>query len=319
MPIIAGIDEAGYGPTFGPLVVTSTVFSVPESSKRDLWELLEDVVSREICRSDEKIVITDSKKVYSRSKGLHRLEDSVLSFMYCLKSSLNSFKDVLQSFSYVNNDNLNIYPWYSNKDLTLPIASKWDSISMYSNKLTNLLKKFDVGFLGIKSLPIPVYDFNKEINKIGNKANLLFNKCGALLIDIWNRFGELSPKVYIDKLGGRNHYLPLLYTMFDNCFIRIDKESASKSVYEVIGDKKRMFISFIQGSETKHFPIALASMCSKYIREIYITMFNLFWQEIIPNIKPTAGYYQDAKRFLEQIADAKVKLGIKDELMIRVK
>lgn len=319
MAIIVGIDEAGYGPMLGPLVVTSSVFNMPDSCKNHLWELLQDIVSCEISRCNDKIVVTDSKKVYSASKGLRQLEEAVLSFMYCLKGTIDSFKVLLKTFSAIKDDNLDIYPWHCKKDISIPIASNSDSISRYANRLAGTLRKNGIGLIDIASIPISVYNFNKEIDRIGNKAVLLFNKCAGLLLDIWDRFGETTPMVYIDKHGGRDRYLPLLCPLFEDSFIRIHKEGDSESVYEVIGNKKSMFISFIQGSETKHFPIALSSMCSKYIREIYIMLFNLFWQEKVPNIMPTAGYYQDAKRFLAQIADVRGELGIKDELIIRIK
>ncbi|MGR3319238.1 MAG: hypothetical protein ACUZ8O_12265 [Candidatus Anammoxibacter sp.] len=319
MQIIAGIDEAGYGPTLGPLVVTSTVFSLPDDCKNNLWELLEDVVSLEISRNNGKIVVTDSKKVYSASKGLRRLEDAVLSFMLCLKRDINSFKDLLKFFSDIKEDSLDIYPWYRERDITLPIASNRNSISNYADSLLKIFNKEDVELIDITSVPVSVYDFNNEVDKVGNKAVVLFNKCAKLLIDVWDRFGESTPKVYIDKHGGRNYYLPLLYPVFEGNFIRTHKEGDLESVYEVIGEGKKMFISFVQGSETKHFPIALSSMCCKYIREVYMKLFNQFWKQEIPDIKPTAGYYTDAKRFLAEIADVKEALCIKDELMIRVK
>ncbi len=55
-----GIDEAGYGPTLGPLVVTAWGMSFPEG-KDDLWHTLRDSVSRR--KSDPGIVVADSKKV----------------------------------------------------------------------------------------------------------------------------------------------------------------------------------------------------------------------------------------------------------------
>ena len=49
MTIIAGIDEAGYGPLLGPMVITITAFDVPdEKAKCSLWDLLNYAVSNDM-------------------------------------------------------------------------------------------------------------------------------------------------------------------------------------------------------------------------------------------------------------------------------
>lgn len=321
MPIIAGIDEAGYGPLLGPLVITSTIFDIPDHCKDNLWSLLKDAVSREIKGRNNRIVVNDSKKVYSPSIGLRLLEDAVLSFMYYLRDELKSFRQLLSRFSYQRyaDPDLDIYPWHHEKDILFPVVAHPSDVLMHANLLKDVLDKNKVKLLDIQTIPIPVYDFNKEIRQTGNKGTLLFNNCARLLMVIWEMFGEMTPTIYIDKHGGRNRYLPLLYKAFKGCYIKIVKEGGPESIYEVIDNKKGMVISFIQDSETRHFPIALASMCCKYIRELFILLFNSFWQEKVPGIRPTAGYYQDGQRFLKEIAKAKSALSIKDELIIRLK
>jgi len=319
MPIIAGIDEAGYGPLFGPLVITSTVFNIPSCNENDLWELLKDVVAKEKAGNRDKIVVTDSKKLYSAATGLHRLEESVLSFMNCIKGDVKSFKDILETFTNITFVSLDIYPWYGKKNIAIPLSSRSNSTDKFPNQLKEVFRNSGTSLLDITAIPVPVYDFNVEVERIGNKASLLFNKCGNLLIEIWEKYGTEEPTVYVDKQGGRNRYLSLLNQVFGNNSIVVHKEHHSESVYEIIGTNKRMWVSFVMGSETKFFPNALASMCSKYVREIFIKQFNMFWIEKNPDIKPTAGYYLDAKRFLAQIKDIKKELNIRDELMIRIK
>ena len=45
-------------------------------------------------------------------------------------------------------------------------------------------------------------------------------------------------------------------------------------------------------------------MTAKYLRELYMGGFNLYWQSLLPGIKPTAGYYNDGKRFLDDLKQA---------------
>jgi hypothetical protein len=64
-------------------------------------------------------------------------------------------------------------------------------------------------------------------------------------------------------------------------------------------------------------PVAIASMLSKYIREALMRRFNAFWQRHVPGVTPTAGYYNDGNRFLQDIDTRRRALGIKDDELIR--
>ena len=77
--IIAGIDEAGYGPMLGPLVVSVSVFRVPDGTGASLWEALSPLVVRKPLEGC--IAVNDSKKIYKRKKGLQSLEEGLLPFL----------------------------------------------------------------------------------------------------------------------------------------------------------------------------------------------------------------------------------------------
>ena len=93
MPLVVGIDEAGYGPTLGPLVVGATLWRVqPRCLKTDFWKLLHECVARRLRRSADRkapapagrrhrgppggsrLTVGDSKTVFNRKSGLHTLE-----------------------------------------------------------------------------------------------------------------------------------------------------------------------------------------------------------------------------------------------------
>src|SRR5207249_618617 len=97
-----------------------------------------------------------------------------------------------------------------------------------------------------------------------------------------------------------------------NAFVFRLKESAELSIYR-IGPMEFRF----QPRAESLFPVALASMVSKYIRELAMHRFNRFWSEKIPGLKPTQGYFADAHRFREEIAEEQRRLDIPDHQLWR--
>ena len=112
MAVVAGIDEAGYGPLLGPLVLTATVFSIPKSMiGQDLWNALSDSVSRRKAKRSGKIAVADSKKLYSRSEGLAALERTALSFMHLLDRPTAELRQLLKSLRSDCAGQMKEYPW----------------------------------------------------------------------------------------------------------------------------------------------------------------------------------------------------------------
>jgi hypothetical protein len=79
MPLLFGMDEAGYGPNLGPLVVSVVVWEVPgEVGTVDLWREFDGIISPEPATRGTHLQIADSKTVYTPARGLAALEAGVL-------------------------------------------------------------------------------------------------------------------------------------------------------------------------------------------------------------------------------------------------
>lgn len=321
MPIVAGIDEAGYGPTLGPFVLSKVVMEIPEEyhHETNIWHILKDAVSEKIQKRGNRIIVGDSKKLYQQKTGLKMLEEAVLAFVWYTKGPVRKFSDLLKLFSDGNEDSLDKYPWYKGKDLDLPVASNVSAIMNYEDILKENAISLGVSILDIKSHFLCVSEINRQIVIDGNKSLLLFKSCVAHLNEIFEHYGKRKPKVLIDKHGGRNYYEKLLTQFFKGCKVDSIVEGNPLSTYNIKNKTNKMDVSFIVGADSKHFPTALASMFSKYIRELFIKLFNAFWLEKVHGIKPTAGYPEDARRFLSQIQNVRNALNISDDILIRSK
>ena len=126
-------------------------------------------------------------------------------------------------------------------------------------------------------------------------------------------------RVFIDKHGGRNTYAATLQPAFPEAVVLAVEEGNRRSVYHVQDQGRPVEITIEPRADLHHFCVALASMVSKYLRELLMLEFNGFWKNHLPDVEPTAGYPGDARRFWEAIRDTVARLGICEDAMWRRK
>ncbi|MDA1138727.1 MAG: hypothetical protein O3B01_09110 [Planctomycetota bacterium] len=312
--LIAGIDEAGYGPVLGPLVVGASVFEYQGSELPDFWELLHGTVSRP-GSSATGLVIGDSKKVYKRN-GLSDLAEGVFGFSnaggFKYAGDWGAFLDHFRADGAVAGPG-NPLPWYSGPHDGLEARTE------KARPLTGSLKAANLKFLGYVIRPV----FAPELNAIletRNKSELLYDLASSLATEILEKHEGHEESVFLcDKQGGRNFYGPQLLETFPDHGFLIESEGKKESSYLLLRDGRKLRFKFVMKGDDTHLPIALASMCCKLVRELFMGQFNAWWLERMPGLKPTAGYYTDGMRFLEETKDLRKKLKVRDEVLIRSK
>ena len=322
MALLIGMDEAGYGPNYGPLIVGATVWEVPGDPREfDLWSAFAGIVEQTAPVDDAHIQIADSKQVYNPAKGLVNLERGVLRALAvhrrCEGSALPSpthpktFRELFGQIGTYPAEELDGEPWFARADLPLPALPD----DVLANRWHQRCDSQGIRLRSIRADVVLTRRFNDETRANDSKGKALSDISMRLLRHVWLECaGEEHDTVLIlaDKHGGRNRYHEFLPTVFGDSFIRCLIESMEKSRYRVANAE----IRFETKSE-RHLPVALASMVCKYLRELSMKLFNQYWAERQPGLKPTAGYPLDAVRFRNDIAVLQKRLGIEDEILWR--
>lgn len=320
MAWLIGIDEAGYGPNLGPLVMSSVAWRVPETLLgADLWTTLHSAVRRQADPADDRLVIDDSKEVHGSSGGLHALENNVLPAVApALLEAVTALTDYVDRFCPQSHKGLCGECWYTGTT-ALPLDRR-DELRGRGDRLAALLATVTIERGPLRSVAVCAPRFNALVEAGGSKGIVLAEAFTELLRAALREPCDGEPiHVFVDKHGGRNTYAAMLQHAVEEGMVIACQEGALCSRYQVLGLERDVFITFQPRADSEHLCVALASMASKYLRELFMLEFNRFWLEKVPGLAPTAGYPNDATRFLTAIRPAMAKLGLSETALWRTR
>ena len=358
MGILIGMDEAGYGPNYGPLAVAATAWQVPDepqalangepasagvshaSASRphpqsatrnpkseitpapDLYRLLRTVIAKK--PSDRRIAIADSKALYSSATGLRQLERGLHAVLHSMQQTATCWSSIIAHCQADPDRHHERTCWPTDYTCELPIDAATEEVERLSARFARACTTATVRPLLIRARLIYPAQFNDLITQHGSKGAALSHITVGLLREIVDTVSSLAPHsptsdlrpptslhAICDKHGGRNFYAALLQHHFAEHWIEPIHESRAESRYEWGPPETRTSVAFRMNGE-RFLPTALASMTAKYLRELSMRAFNKFWSAHLPDLRPTAGYPNDAHRFRQAIAATQQKLNISD-------
>lgn len=333
-----GIDEAGYAPRLGPLVVTGVRLERPGAAP-DLYEALAPVVSRSPGPRGARggtLHVADSKKVHDPSKGIARLERGVLPFFRIAledppgRARASTDLSLASGLSSQPPD-LSGLDWYAGEALGLPLAADAADVADSTAALAEHLRGAGISGLRIISKVVTARELNREVSAVPNKAELLVTVVARLMASLLEPLtgpggagarptappGEAV--VLVDRLGGRADYRGLLERAFPGVGAWELSRGARESSYSLEGPAGgwRCSVTFACGAESACMTVALASMTSKYVRELLMNRLNRWFASRVPGLRPTAGYPLDAARFLRDTAEFRARRRIPDADLVR--
>ena len=328
MRLVLGVDEAGYGPNLGPLVVAVSAWAV--DSRLEVLDGLEPFAPEFQAASwtprSAFVPFGDSKKIYQSGKGLAGLNFALRFFESIFEGKPPQKRPWFELGQLAQEDlsRVESHPWYRCKNPVkgLGRANQVDENSEASCRFAReKLLKLGVRLIGFRLRVLDEAYFNECVDRLGNKSDVL----GHISLELaWKVLGECMDfhsfkgiEIYCDRQGGRKKYAGLISQTYERShresqvpFCSVVGESSKTSLYSMRHAGIATSIRFqVHGDSL--FPPAAASMVAKWARESLMERFNGYWREVVgPGLKPTAGYAVDAARFARDIEPWITKLAI---------
>jgi ribonuclease HII len=322
--VLAGIDEAGLGPMLGPLSIGFCALRLP-SSDTCVWEALKPVVTRKPESDKRRIVVADSKAVFTRTpRGEKRLELTALAFQALTRESRTppaNGRELLEHGPLGQDPaRLDRVPYSTHLPAKLPQTLDAGGLELKIERLARELRRAEIDVLATGTRILPAPELNASFKATDNKSRSHWDACAPALQHLWASFASEGMLAIVDRHGGRMRYGALLEETLDESTVEVVCELESYSEYVVTdGDERgrRMRIAFSEKGDRFSFPVALASCFAKYAREVSMEAFNGYFGSLQPGLKPTAGYYSDGMRWLEEAEEAIGRSGLARDQLVR--
>jgi len=291
-----GLDEAGYGPVLGPLVlVTAGVRMAGSAPLRQLNQRLRNAVPPE-----SRLKITDSKAIYRGSRDFERLELNGLA-LWCVFLGLDDVPNTLKKLWHYctgqSSHTLALFPWHR-PTLRVPRTAPRSQVESAVEKLRESWRSAGIAPVVARARVVFPPELNEACKALSSKSKALLRWASELLCAV-EPLSKRSTVIVLDQQGGRKDYSALLDAILPPGEFQLVRQTKTRSGVALYNDRLRLVVE--PKADAKHFIVSACSIMAKYLRELFMHQWNGYWSKKA-NIPPTSGYPNDAKRFLEQLA-----------------
>jgi hypothetical protein len=222
MGILIGMDEAGYGPHLGPLVVAATAWEVadehwgaplrqcrqktksrsttatsdtavatkPRVTKKkkitadavDLYSVLRKVVAK--TAHERRVPIADSKILYQPGNGLRHLERGLHAVLLSMQQTLSCWSSIVNYCGADPDSHHRAACWPVGFDCPLPVDAAAEELSRLADRFSKVCQAAEARPLFIRARLICPAQFNELVDHYGNKASALSHVTVGLLREV---------------------------------------------------------------------------------------------------------------------------------------
>ena len=320
-----GVDEAGYGPLLGPLVIGVAAFRVDESVRPSgvpepcgwrahMRRRLKGIVVRAKGRAPTSrlpVAVDDSKAVKQRD-GLPGLARGVGLFASAMDQAPPAhLEDLIVRYSDRAPDAFACCPWF--RELAAVELPHYP----WTGPLDERFASRGVQALDLRVLPADAPELNDSFDAIQNKASVLGLLSASLVLSILDRHPGEDAVVVMDRQGGRQDYAGYLARVFPFSIVTSVGAPRGEVRYRVRLPDRVLHVRFVTKGDRVSLAVGWASMAAKLTRELFMTRLNGWFHERLPDVRPTAGYYQDGRRFLDDVGPVLAEEAIDRRLLVR--
>jgi len=318
---VLGIDEAGYGPLLGPLVVGGVSLECERYDPEVIWRAI-----------GPDSGIADSKTVLSH-RGMAPGEETTLALLEALGIAGADVGQLLNRLLVPcpaptpGSGAEGGPPWVGGScgvvrarrprpcvalDRAVPRWGRPPGAGRAA-ELRRRLGSVGVELVGARAVVACPGAINRAV--AGGASKLLLD---------WRLFAELLRRDQDDlaphglavcgKLGGRAKYGELLADIGLTTAIM---ESRARSAYAVAG---LGHVEFVRHAEAAHAPVAMASMIAKLVREYVLDAWHAELSGVVDGLETCSGYRDPiTAKYVEVTRRAREELGIADACFLRDK
>jgi hypothetical protein len=229
MGILIGMDEAGYGPNFGPLVVAATAWHYtdlgevalatgrtrtkstsrakgcavadrnPRSATRnpkpdavDLYRSLRSIISK--TASERRIAIADSKSLYTPGLGLRQLERGLHSVLRSMCQVLTCWSELIEYCAADPDGHHKRTCWPDEHKCALPLDAASEELSRLEPRFIRACESAQVRPLFIRARLVFPAEFNELVDHYGTKGAALSHITVGLLREVVDKLVEYVPE-----------------------------------------------------------------------------------------------------------------------------